>query len=68
MAGIVKTTPTIPKATASVSGIVTTNAQTFGGDKTFTGNILANANSSKDIGSSSKKFRNVYATTYYGAL
>ena len=68
LAGVVKTTPAIPKASASISGIVTTDAQTFGGDKTFTGNILANVNSSKDIGSSSKTFRNIYATTYYGLL
>ena len=68
LAGVVKTTPAIPKASASISGIVTIDAQTFGGDKTFTGNILADVNSSKDIGSSSKTFRNIYATTYYGSL
>lgn len=67
-AGVVKTSPAIPKASSSISGIVTTDAQTFGGDKTFTGHIYANTNSSQDIGSSSNIFRNIYGTTIYGTL
>ena len=68
LAGIIKTTPAIPKASASISGIVTIDAQTFGGDKTFTGSLLAANNSSKDIGAAASTWRNVYATTYFGSL
>lgn len=32
--------PAIPSATASASGVVTTNAQTFAGDKTFSNNVI----------------------------
>jgi hypothetical protein len=33
------TNATIPKASATASGVITTNAQTFAGNKTFTGNL-----------------------------
>lgn len=68
MAGIVKTTPAIPVASDTISGVVNTIAQTFKGDKTFYGHIYTQTNSTYDIGSSSKKFRNIYAITYYGTL
>lgn len=32
--------PAIPSASASASGVVTTNAQTFAGDKTFSNNVV----------------------------
>jgi len=71
---------TIPLADDSTVGLVSTAAQTFGGKKTFVDGIVTSAASGSniaiepgttntyDIGSSSKKFRNVYATTFYGAL
>lgn len=36
------------------------------GTSTFTGNILANSDSTVDIGTNSTRFANVYADTYYG--
>lgn len=37
------------------------------GDSTFTGDILANSDSTVDIGTNSTRFANVYADTYYGS-
>lgn len=42
-------TATIPAATGSKSGIVTTGIQTFAGNKTFTGNITAENITTKNI-------------------
>jgi hypothetical protein len=39
---------------------------TVNGSSTFTGNILANSDSTVDIGTNSTRFANVYADTYYG--
>ena len=39
---------------------------TVNGTSTFTGNILANSDSTVDIGTNSTRFANVYADTYYG--
>ena len=44
------TIPTLPIASTELSGIINTGAQSFAGDKTFTGDIsAANFNSSSDI-------------------
>ena len=65
---VVKETAPIPAATDLASGILTAVAQRIGGDKTFTGSLLAANNSSKDIGAAASTWRNVYATTYFGSL
>ena len=39
---------------------------TVNGSSTFTGNILANSDSTVDIGTNSTRFANVYADTYHG--
>ena len=65
---VVKETAPIPAATDLASGVITAVAQRIGGDKTFTGSLLAANNSSKDIGAAASTWRNVYATTYFGSL
>lgn len=65
---VVKETAPIPAATDLNSGVITAVAQRIGGDKTFTGSLLAANNSSKDIGAVASTWRNVYATTYFGSL
>ena len=65
---VVKETSPIPAATDLNSGVITAVAQRIGGDKTFTGSLLAANNSSKDIGAAASTWRNVYATTYFGSL
>lgn len=65
---VVKETAPIPAATDLNSGVITAVAQRIGGDKTFTGSLLAANNSSKDIGAAASTWRNVYATTYFGSL
>ena len=60
----------LPSATNTASGIVTTSAQTFAGDKTFTGDIIttdlrpSTANTS-DIGTGMLPFRNTYTKNLY---
>ena len=66
--GEIKNTAPIPAATDLNSGVITAVAQRIGGDKTFTGSLLAANNSSKDIGAAASTWRNVYATTYFGSL
>ena len=60
----------LPSATNTASGIVTTSAQTFAGDKTFTGDIITTdlrpsvANTS-DIGTGMLPFKNTYIKNLY---
>ena len=53
-------TAMIPSASNTASGIVTTVAQTFAGDKTFAGNILPSATKTKTLGSSSLYWNDLY--------
>lgn len=82
---------TVPFASSSAAGVVSTAAQTFVGAKTFSNavtlssgftssanstitgtltsaSIIPSANNSSDLGSSEKKYKTVYATTFNGAL
>ena len=60
----------LPNASNTASGIVTTGAQTFAGDKTFTGDIITTdlrpsvANTS-DIGTGMLPFKNTYTKNLY---
>lgn len=58
----------IPSASASISGIVTTGAQTFAGKKSFKGDVLPSTNATYDLGSSSYKWQLLYVnkTAYIG--
>ena len=42
--------------------------ETTSGGLTVTGNILPEANNTRDLGASGTKFANVHATTFTGAL
>lgn len=60
----------LPKATDSAAGIVSTESQSFKGEKTFTNNITtvglrANAANTNDIGTSSVPFNNTYTKNLY---
>ena len=50
----------IPSATATDSGIVTTAAQTFAGDKTFQGNIFPAVSDSYNLGSTALRWKFLY--------
>lgn len=50
----------IPNATATNSGIVTTGAQTFAGDKTFQGNIFPAVSDSYNLGSTALRWKFLY--------
>ncbi len=50
----------IPSATATNSGIVTTGAQTFAGDKTFQGNIFPAVSDSYNLGSTALRWKFLY--------
>lgn len=50
----------IPSATATDSGIVTTAAQTFAGNKTFQGDVLPQDRNTYDLGSSSLAWKDLY--------
>lgn len=58
----------IPSASASASGIVTTGAQTFAGNKSFKGDVLPSTSATYDLGSSSYKWQLLYVnkTAYIG--
>lgn len=58
----------IPSASASASGIVTTGAQTFAGNKSFKGNVLPSAGTTYNLGSESYKWQLLYVnkTAYIG--
>lgn len=53
----------IPAATSGIAGLITPGAQTFAGDKTFTGNIIANQDISivGDLSSYSLSTGSIYA-------
>lgn len=59
----------VPAAAAGASGIVTTAAQQFDGDKTFKGHIYTQANNTYNIGAEAKRFQTLYlsAALYMGA-
>ena len=59
----------VPAAAAGASGIVTTAAQQFDGDKTFKGHIYTQANATYNIGAEAKRFQTLYlsAALYMGA-
>lgn len=65
---------TIPIATANQSGVITTNAQTFSGNKTFNGtlytrSIIPQASAAYDLGSSTNPWRYLYTgdnSYFYG--
>jgi hypothetical protein len=48
-------TATIPSAGAGASGIVTTGAQQFDGNKTFKGHVYNKTDNTYNIGTSSKR-------------
>lgn len=50
----------IPSATATDSGIVTTVAQTFAGDKTFQGNVFPAVSDSYNLGSTALRWKFLY--------
>lgn len=50
----------IPSAGAGASGVVTTGAQQFDGNKTFKGNVSPQANNTYDLGTSSLTWKNLY--------
>lgn len=54
------TSSAIPAAAAGASGIVTTNAQQFDGDKTFKGNIYPQVTNTYNLGSTSLYWNNAY--------
>lgn len=51
---------TLQPADGTHPGCVTSSAQTLGGDKTFTGNILSSGNTTSNIGSPSNEWNHVY--------
>lgn len=59
----------VPAAAAGASGIVTTAAQQFDGNKTFKGHIYTQANNTYNIGAEAKRFQTLYlsAALYMGA-
>ena len=58
------TSDAIPSAAAGASGIVTTDAQQFDGNKTFKGHVYPQATYTYDLGSSSLRWK----TAYVGAF
>jgi hypothetical protein len=62
----------ITVGSGTLSGITTINGIPIGSDTlgtfTLTGNLLANANNTLNIGASGTVFANVYATNYYGTV
>lgn len=53
----------------SITNIVNMDGpQTITGSKTFNNHILTGVNNTYDIGTSEKKFRNIYATNFNGNL
>ena len=58
---------TVPSEKLDVSGTIKTENLNVTGVSTFTGDILANSDSTVDIGTNSTRFANVYADTYYGS-
>ena len=63
----------ISDASDGNAGVVTIGTQTFAGNKTFKGQITSStivprSNNSYNIGSSSNKYANIYATTFTGNL
>lgn len=58
--GVAGTAVAIPSAAAGASGVVTTGAQQFDGNKTFKGHIYPQANATYDIGSTSLRWRTGY--------
>jgi hypothetical protein len=60
------TNATLPTASASASGVITTGNQTFAGTKTFSSNILPSTNGTINIGNNGARFDVVYANVFDG--
>lgn len=73
LSGAVTISGSVAAASASASGVVSTGNQTFAGAKTFNGQITSStivprSDSSYNIGTSSNRYANIYADTFYGNL
>ncbi len=58
--GVDGTAVAIPSAASGASGVVTTGAQQFDGNKTFNGHIYTKTDNTYDIGANATRFKNGY--------
>lgn len=66
--GVTSSAVAIPSAAAGASGIVTTEAQQFDGNKTFKGDILPQATDTYTLGSSSLSWSNIYSELFNDSI